>query len=112
MICCAIHEGGKHLCELPDGPRAPLKGGVPAAVSLLPRQVITLCDYCPASLRCQMTQSSIQLASQTENRMVVGQRDPFSGHISSCRLKGRYSWEQPQGYDMLFSSEGLGDPGH
>lgn len=32
VICCTIHEGGKHLCELPDGPKTPLKGGVPAAV--------------------------------------------------------------------------------
>lgn len=79
MICCRVPEGRKHLCELPDGPKAPLKGGAPAAVILLLLSASVLCDYCPASLRCQMTQSSMQLAAQTENRIVVGHRDPFQG---------------------------------
>lgn len=112
MICCRVPEGRKHLCKLPDGPKALLKGGVSTTVLLSPRSASVLCGYCPASLRFQMTQSSMHLDSQTENRMVVGQRDPFSGHISSCRLIRRYSWEQPQGYDMLSSLEGLRHPGH
>lgn len=46
MLCCGVPEGRKHLCELPDGPQAPLKGGAPAAVLLLLLSASVLCDYC------------------------------------------------------------------